>query len=959
MRTEPQRLATATAALVLLAVSALAWLALARPQLQASARAAAGAAVADPAANVAFEGERRAQALLDLQQFRVGSRALNLLRQRYVDPDKFRPRLMVEAAAQAVAHVVPEMLVDVTAQDAKEQPLALEVRIGDAHLQLDLRQTQDLFAVNWHLLRLAQFAADALPAEVSAEKVQYTALNGVLSTLDPYSRLLDPDQWRDMQTNTGGNFGGLGIVILPVDGVLTVQSVLPGSPAAKAGMQPGDRITQIDGEDTVNMTVDAAVERLRGEVGTTARLVMWRKGWEKPQPVAVVRAVIHLQSVESKVLDNGVGYARIKNFQRGTALELGEAVDDLRRAGAHPALVLDLRDNPGGLLDEAIRVCDLFIAAGPAVTTVTSGQLRDVRLVTGNGRFVHLPLAVLVNGHSASASEVVAGALKYSDRAIVVGEQTFGKGSVQVPFEVDDGALKLTVAKYLVPGDLSIHGKGIAPDIGIQFVSATREQVSLFGGPKYSRATRRARVAMDAQPPEPPKILLKVLLPDGSERSEADAETPAEVMEREPRQRAAAILRRVGQPQAAKMVQAASADVGQMARDDDAQLVAHLKKQAIDWRATEPVADPQLRVQIVNGDRGLDAEAGEILRMAVTLTNLDSVALNRLHIQTRSDDGAFDGHEQLVGRLESGQSRTVPLSIRVSIRHGTLQVPIVVAAAQDGHLLQRTDTAQLRVKGKPLPEFACQLELEDTPIGAAPPTGPVDGALQPGETARLVVRVRNSGQGMSQSTVVKLRSLSGQRLHLTDGRARIGPLTAGASGEVRLPVRGVDLEPKVAGRSRAGDWEPARVELTIADETLGIERVQVALLPWARNALAQAPAAARTAALALRPTGWDEAPQVSFIQGKVAVGLGSSDHCWYDIAAQVDFGADAAPRFATASVGGTKQFYQSGNGAHTLAIAPRLRLDPGLNVVAIAAQAGARRSPDRLVLVHCAAKPAP
>lgn len=955
VRSQPWRwvtLAVAAALLVAAGVALQAW-GVAQGDLDDPPQVFAVDAAGDPP----FEGERRGQALRELGQLRVASRSLALLRQRYVDPDKFRPREMVEAALHAVAHLVPEMLVDTTATNAKEEPLELQVRIGNAQLDFDLRQCADLFAVNWHLLRAARFVAARLPANVSAEKVQYTALNGVLSTLDPYSRLLDPDQWRDMQTNTGGNFGGLGIVILPVDGVLTVQSVLPDSPAAKAGMQPGDRITQIDGEDTVNMTVDAAVERLRGEVGTTAKLVLFRKGWEKPQPVQVVRAVIHLQSVESKVLDNGVGYAKVKNFQRGTAAELGEAIDDLLRAGAHRTLVLDLRDNPGGLLDEAIRVCDLFITAGPAVTTVTGGQAKDVRLVTGNGRFGQMPLAVLVNGHSASASEVVAGALKYSGRAIVVGEQTFGKGSVQVPFEIEEAALKLTIAKYLVPGDLSIHGKGIAPDIGIAFVSATREQVSLFGGPKYSRATRRARAALESQPPEPPKVQLKVLLPDASERGEPDAETPTEVMEREPRQRAAVILRRVGHPQAAKMLAAAAQDVAQMARDDDAQLVAHLKRQGIDWRPGPAAVAPKLRVEIVDGAQGLHAEAGEILRLAVTLTNQDTAPVHRLHVQTRCDDAAFDGHEQLVGRLDPGQSRTVPLSVRVGLRHGSLKVPLHVIAAQDGHLLSLQDTAILAVQGRPLPEFAFQLELDDAPVSPAKAAGPVDGVLQPGETARLRVRVRNDGAGLAQTTVVKLRSLSGQRVHLAEGRARVGPLAPGGSGEASIVLRAVDLEPKLLGRKRAADWEPARLELTVADESLGVDRVQVVQVPWARQPLQSAPAADAERLRGLVRTAWDEAPRVQVAGGEVAAGLGQSDHCWYDLRAEVQFGdGTRGSRFVTASVGGTKQFYHDCSGHAKLRVQPRLRLDPGLNVLSLLAQAGTRRSGDRTVLVHCAVK---
>lgn len=910
------------------------------------------------------EGAARAQALDDLRALRVALRALHLLQERYVEPDRFKPRIMLEEALQSVAHLVPEMLVDVPRRDEREQPLELRVRVGAAQLLMNLESTRDLYAVGWQLLTAVRFVADFVPADVPASKVEYTAFNGILSTLDPYSRLLDPDQWRDMQTNTVGNFGGLGIVILPIDGVLTIQSVLADSPAQRAGLLPGDQIQQIDGEDTLNMTVDAAVERLRGEVGTTARLVVQRKSWEQPQAIAVVRAVIHLQSVESKVLDNGIGYARIKSFQRGTAAELGEAIDNLLRAGAHPALVLDLRDNPGGLLDEAIRIGDLFIASGPAVTTVTGGKQRDVRLVTGTGRFVHLPLAVLLNGHSASASEVVAGALKYSGRAIVLGEQSFGKGSVQVPYEIAGGAFKMTVAKYLVPGDISIHGKGIEPDIGIQFVSATREQISLFGGPRYSRATRRARAALESQPPPRPKVLLKVLLPDVADRDQPDAESPADVVDREPRQRAAAILRRVGQPSAAATLAAAQADVQEMARQDDAALVAHLKRQGVDWRPGDAVQSPQLRVDIVQGASGLEAQAGEILRFSVTLTNLGRVPLSRLHIQTHCDDSNFDGHEQLVGRLEPAQSRTVPLSIRVSLRHGEVRLPLVVEAAQDGRALERSDAATLTVHGRPLPEFAFRLALDDTARGAQATPG--DGVLQPGEQANLAVEVQNIGQGLSQATVLKLRSLSGQRLHLIEGRARLGPVASGALATAKLPLRGVDLQ-GTDGKHKDGpgqladDWMPVRVELTISDESLGVERTQVVDLPWARRALAVAPVAVRQrierAATTARDI-WNLPPAIDLGATPTATQAATdTGPCSYDLRAAVHFDRDAPQRrFVTASVAGDKQFYLNADRRAEVAVSTRLRLDSGLNAVTILAQAGPRRSAERTVLVHCAQK---
>lgn len=908
------------------------------------------------------EGDGRPAALAGLRALRLGSRALHVLQHRYVEPDKFKPRLMLEESLQSVAHLIPDMIVDVPRRDSQDQPLQLRVRLDESVHTLDLADTTDLYRVGWHLLDAMRFVADHLPSEVPAAKVEYTAINGVLSTLDPYSRALEPDQWRDMQTHTGGNFGGLGIVILPIDGILTIQTVLPDSPAARAALVPGDQILQIDGEDTLNMAIDAAVERLRGEVDTTARLMVHRKGWPEPQLVNVVRAVIHLQSVESSILDNGVGYARIKNFQRGTAAELAEAVDNLLRGGAHPALVLDLRDNPGGLLDEAVRVCDLFIAQGAAVTTVTSGQQRDVRIVSGTGRFVRLPLAVLQNGHSASASEVVAGALKFSDRAIVLGEQSFGKGSVQVPFEIDDGALKLTVAKYLVPGDRSIHGRGIAPDAGIQFVSATREQVSLFGGPRYSRSARKARLAMESQPPPAPKVRFKVLLPDGADSEGADGETPADVVDREPRRRAAAILRRVGRPSAAATWAAAQADVREMVRADDAALVSHLKRQGVDWRAGESVAEPQLRVEIVGRDSGLRATAGEILRMAVTLTNLGKQPLHRLHVQTRCDDSNFDGHEQLVGRLDAGQSRTVPLSIRVSIRHGAVQLPLVVVAAEDGRLLPRQDSAMLAIDDRPLPEFSFRATIDDS-LSGRPASGPVaDGALQPDERAKLVLSVRNMGTGLAQAAVVRVRSLTGQRLHLGEGRARLGPLASAAEATVQLPIRGVAQ----SATQTTDAWQPVRMEIVISDETLGAERTEVVELPWAARPLQQAPAPAQRHHMGLlaQRSQWNDPPRVRVQPVLEAVTAAqpsgrAASSCQYNLAATATFAA-AAPsrRFATVSVNGDKQYFVAAHAATELPIRTTLRLDSGLNVVTISGQAGSRRSAERQVLVHCKSREA-
>ena len=886
----------------------------------------------------------------ELAELRTGnlvSRAIDLIRHRYVDPARMQPREMLEEALQAVAHLVPEMLVDTPEAFADGQPKVLRLRIGEASWLFDAAAVTDPLRLCWTLVAALRVVADHLPPDVQPARVAYVAVNGMLATLDPYSHMLDPDQWRDMQTNTGGHFGGLGIVILTQEGVLVVQSVLAESPAQAAGILAGDEILQIDGEDTLNMSVDDAVDRLRGDVGTAARLTLRRRGWTQPQVVTVVRAVIHLQSVESRLLDNGVGYARIKNFQRGTADELREAVEALLESGSQQALVLDLRDNPGGLLDEAVKVCDLFMRAGPAVITVTGAQhARDERLVSGRARFGQLALAVLLNGHSASASEVVAGALKFSGRAIVVGEQSFGKASVQVPYEMDDAALKLTVAKYLVPGDVDLHGVGIHPDVGVQFITATHENVSLFAPPRQVRGNRRSRQAQAIAVQQAP-VQLRVLLPDPAQ-ADPGTETPAEMIERAPRQRAAQLLRRSGDVRAAETLRAARPDLAAMASEDDAGLVAHLRRQNIDWRRGDDVTDPALRVEIADVNQGVHVAAGEILRVSVTLTNLGRTPLARLQVLTRSDDPVLDGHEQLVGHLEPGQQRTVPLSVRVSARHGNVAVPMRVTAAQDGVLLPPHDETLVTVTERPQPEFAYRVHLDDA-------AGPLaDGTLQPREAAKLVIDVQNRGRGVAQASEVRLRVLGPQRLHLAEGRVRLGPVQPGATAVARFAL--VGAEPK--GAAGGTDRQPQQIEMTLADESLGVQRIEPIEVPWSRLPLLHTPLAATAPIAALVTTEaraaqseWQVAPEITLEQPSVAP---VRDPCRLSVRGAAHFSTQSpVRRFVTASVGGVKQAYQAGYGQTDVPFRAELQLDSGLNAVTIQARAGAHRTAERQLLVHC------
>ncbi|CAO0821941.1 Carboxy-terminal-processing protease [Desulfarculales bacterium] len=298
------------------------------------------------------------------------------------------------------------------------------------------------------------------------------ALKGMVSSLDPHSSYLTPDEYKDLQIETKGSFQGVGIEITLKDATLTVVSPIEGTPAFLAGVQPGDRIIKIDGKLTKGMSLTDAVKMIRGPKGTKVTLTILREGAAKLQDIAINRELIPLRSVRFNLLEDGYGYVRIASFQEDTAQDLIKALKVLQGQKIPlKGLILDLRNDPGGLLQEAVSVADQFLKEGLIVST--KGRLPNQQMVfraTRNTAAQDYPVIVLVNNGSASASEIVAGALQDNKRALVLGTQTFGKGSVQtiIPLE-DKGALRLTTARYYTPNGRSIQAKGIEPDLVVPF----------------------------------------------------------------------------------------------------------------------------------------------------------------------------------------------------------------------------------------------------------------------------------------------------------------------------------------------------------------------------------------------------------------------------------------------------------------------------------------------------------
>jgi carboxyl-terminal processing protease len=352
----------------------------------------------------------------------------------------------------------------------KEMPLPLPVE--------ELRAFSDVFG---------RIKSDYVEP-VSDKKLITEAINGMLSGLDPHSAYLDAEGFKELQVGTQGEFGGLGIEVGMEDGLVKVISPIEDTPAFKAGIQSGDLIIKLDDTLVKGLTLNDAVKRMRGKPGSSIRLTIVRKSESKPFQVTIVRAVIKVQSVKSKLIEPGYGFVRITQFQEHTGENLATALENLRKQNKTPlqGLVLDLRNDPGGLLTAAVGVSAAFLPKD-ALVVYTEGRTDDARMrllanpeyyLRGSkqdylqdlsGEFASVPMVVLVNGGSASASEIVAGALQDHKRAVIMGTQTFGKGSVQTILPLGNNtAIKLTTARYYTPSGRSIQAKGIEPDIVVE-----------------------------------------------------------------------------------------------------------------------------------------------------------------------------------------------------------------------------------------------------------------------------------------------------------------------------------------------------------------------------------------------------------------------------------------------------------------------------------------------------------
>jgi len=372
---------------------------------------------------------------------------------------------------------------------------ALGLLVGAAGTALAEKDAGDASAIPFEGLKTFSEVYNRIRQDyvepVADNKLLEDAIRGMLTGLDPHSAYLDQEQYNELKVGTTGQFGGLGIEVGLENGFVKVISPIDDTPAQKAGIKAGDLIIRLDDKPVKGMSLNDAVKTMRGEPGSEITLTVVREGLEQPLKIKIVRDIIKVKSVKSKTLEEGYGYIRITSFQSKTGDNVLDAVNELRKSHALKGLVLDLRNNPGGVLNAAVAVSDAFLDSGLVV--YTDGRIEDAKMkfnATPGDVLKGAPMVVLINSGSASASEIVAGALQDHKRAVIMGEKTFGKGSVQTILPTSNGgAVKLTTARYYTPSGRSIQAEGIVPDVPISKVKLEAAQQSEFSPIKEADLT--------------------------------------------------------------------------------------------------------------------------------------------------------------------------------------------------------------------------------------------------------------------------------------------------------------------------------------------------------------------------------------------------------------------------------------------------------------------------------------
>jgi carboxyl-terminal processing protease len=749
-------------------------------------------------------------AAYDLTQLEILEPTLYHVEENYVEPDRIDYEQMFIGALEAIERRVPVCMFG-----RKKDGSRVTVQIGAFQTVLEVGPIQTRRGLQRELEQIAVLIREHLaesdipnvPEEYSPyAEVEYALVNGVLDTLDPHSLLLPPEASREMDVDNQGEFGGLGITIVLREGRLTIEYPLKDTPAERAGLLPDDHISRIDGQSTINMSLSEAVALLRGLVGEPVDIEVKREGEPKPLAIRIVREAIRINPVESDVLEGGVGYVSIKNFHQKVESDLHTELTRMNReTGGLRGLVLDLRSNPGGFLSQAVAAADTFLWDGTIVSTVDgNGRKGEERTARAGGAESDYPIVVLVNANSASASEIVAGALRNNERAVIVGERTFGKGSVQNLHQFfDESKLKITISEYLTPGDKSIQSVGIPADIQLNpsIIEPADGEAEPVVRLYWRERTRREadldhHLAQKSLHVEEPVYELRYVL-DADRETRRTAEL--NLSEDYEVQFARDLILSSPSYHRSEILAAAAKVVSEHERRGQETLQKAFKEIGIDWSSGAGVTDPQLDVRVgVEGDDLL--KVGIEQQVYLEVTNRGKEPIFRLAAVAEENE-VLDGREFFFGRLNPGETRRFDQKVRLVPGYPSEEAPILFKFRDGKNDELLSVERPLVVEGRARPELSWQWKLEK--MGEEAP-----GVISAGAKYRLNLTVNNRAGGPSEELFARIKNQSGRALDILRGTLEPGPMldAKGAPCEV--------LQPGIEGGNVIGDLDanPERKE---------------------------------------------------------------------------------------------------------------------------------------------------
>jgi carboxyl-terminal processing protease len=721
----------------------------------------------------------------NVDSLRVLPLVMQYVKRYYSPKTAINPKAMLVAGLGRLEKTLDEVLVDFP---DGENSSSFRIQVMKDEKNFDMSRIHDIDAATETMKEVFQFIQPRLVSkEPDIKDVEYAVIDEMLETLDHHSGIITPQIYREFMVETEGTFGGLGIVIGIRNGQLTVIAPIEGTPAYNVGIKPNDKIVQIEDESTVNMSLTEAVNKLRGPKGTAVNIYVMRDEFSEPKKYSIVRDTITIESVEAYSLGDGIGYIRIRDFQRNTLESLRASIKTLKKSDNLKGIILDLRGNPGGLLDQAERISNLFLKSGVIVTTWAGDLKKPYRAIPEDYEFSG-KIVILADFGSASASEIVAGALKNNERAVLLGERTFGKGSVQQIFDLNDGsALKLTIARYLTPGDISIQDIGITPDVELRPVIVSENKP--FDPPSEDRLREQLDGQKRVTTTEKPIYSLIYLISKddkGDKKENTSEETPEEALSRDAKRKkiegdfsvtvAKDIISGSNSPLRREILNQIQNEIKQISDSEEKKIEDKWQKSGVDWSIGDR-ASGTAGIKVRVAPSPFKVKSGDKLQVRAEVENAGAIPLYRLRAVTKSDNPVFDGKEFIFGKLAQGENRN--WTVAFEIPKGTItREDEVTLSFQDKYKTPLPDFKfKVETDGLPTPEFALSYEFVDD--GRFGSLGNGNGIPEAGETVGLLVKVKNVGNGASEKSILTLKNLSGDSVFLKTGRFEINKLNPG------------------------------------------------------------------------------------------------------------------------------------------------------------------------------------